>query len=182
MKFKSQEVRGQSTFWNVQQAGKVFDPQNYFKEYHYFEKGDVYQKEESQILADYGHGEKLYNIIHWSVRTEDNHALDTEYYNVMSECISEEEFKELTPFCCCSICKPEEGTCYLMGACEGCFQWERKEDLTQRNINEVREYKKSLNGKHPPWRRTDICCFMIYFFILLFVIISFIGALFVNKK
>ncbi len=176
VKFKSKEIRGRTTFWNVQERKKVFDPQGYFKEYHYFEKGDVCKKAETQILANYGHGEKLYNIIHWSIVIENNHERGIEYYNVMSECITDEEFKQLTPFCCCCMCKQED-TFYLMGACEGCFQWERKEDLTQHNINEVRAYKQSLNGKRPPFRKVDICCFLISLFVIIFVICIFIRGL-----
>lgn len=35
---RGNEARCHSTFWDVQERGEIFDPDEHFKEYHHFEK------------------------------------------------------------------------------------------------------------------------------------------------
>ena len=113
-----------------------FKPEEYFKEYHYFEKYDENKNYTSEpFRKDFGNGEHTYTYNLYTLN-------GTEKYVIAKEELSESELKELGPNCRCPLHTAPWYSLlkYLMCACcVGCLQSAFPQQWV---INDTRKYMK----------------------------------------
>ena len=128
--------------------GEVFNPSDYFKQYHHYEKRDETKEYSCESFdADYGRGKRKYRYHEKRVVIIDEKGRRPERWTLVEEILSKEELAILRPYCPCSMCRGEYEWWIVMGACQGCLGFDYG---TQETIDEARAFREKLGGKLPP--------------------------------
>lgn len=141
-----------------------FDPQEHFKDYHYYEIFDPEINLEKFYIHDYGHGPlryqmEKYTFIHTKLTWDDLDYLDLVkkekhdrelVYMVAKERLTDEERDSLIPYCTCLMCSRSyfnPARYFGCPCCVGCLTVRDHYYTRQYMINAARKRKNSTHEK-----------------------------------
>lgn len=167
--------------------GKPFDPKVFFSDYHYFEEYCEWEalnpdlSNHCLIETDYGRGRRRYRMVRRHIRIYERGRCREQNWIIAIEKLSQEELKQLKPWCTCPMCRGEFEWYQVMGACEGCLAMDVAVD--QIFIDRAREYRERLGGKRlPTLPRYYLYVAIKWGFVLLFIAMFILMMYFSPKQ